>query len=475
MKIIKYYVLTRLKKILILFTIGFILNVNWAQAQTIITVEPGDGTLSDAILAADSNDVLQLSSGGIYTLTSESTFGKIHFPLTIEVEPNATEKAKIQLGAGASVSKKYYFFVINDSAALTLKGLDISGLLDSNAVASSMLVFDARPDPSKAHIGNFRFEDCIFHDFKDYIVHGMKNDYARGLIQDSVFINNVTVYNAKHFLQYKHVSLHHLEMTNTTVYHLKGMALKIGKIGYRCVLQSPNKPYIPISDETITPTGFIDHCTLDDLGDIHGHVQVDNAYHTLVVSNSIISNQQQFKQPPLYFLDPIADTAVIVQNTCFWNCGPPNDDVGGSNWIGYQFLDTMIIEPNFLDPENGDFTLPEDSPLLTAGTNRDPIGDLRWVPESALSGNHKDLALNAFNYPNPFVERTNISFNLKEDGLAVVRIMDINGTVISTLFNDNVIAGKHVVSWEAEKVTPGVYFYQINANNHVQVYKMLIL
>ena len=53
---------------------------------------------------------------------------------------------------------------------------------------------------------------------------------------------------------------------------MSGMALKIGKIGYRCVLENPTKPYIPVTDETITPTGFIDHCTLNNLGDIHGHM-----------------------------------------------------------------------------------------------------------------------------------------------------------------------------------------------------------
>ncbi len=310
-----------MKNIIISITLFVVWSVN-AKTQIIKHVSPGKGTLEQAIQKATSNDILELTSGGKYTISDDASgFGQIKFPITIKVEDGAQEKAVLCLDDNASTSKKYYFFEINDGAALSLEGLDIHGLLDNAAVAASMLIFDARPNPSIARIGNFHFNNCIFHDFKDYIIHGMKEEYARGLIQDTVFIDGVTVYNAKHFLQYKHVSLHHLEMTNSTVYNLNGMALKIGKIGYRCVLENPNKPYIPITDETITPTGFIDHCTLNNLGDIHGHIQIDNAFHTLNFTNCIISHQQQFDQPPIYLNEPMCDTAGVIKNTCFWDCG----------------------------------------------------------------------------------------------------------------------------------------------------------
>ena len=79
-------------------------------------------------------------------------------PLSIVLEPGTLEKAVISLGDGASRTKKYYFFTVDDGAALTLRGLDIHGILDDTIVASSMVVFDARPDPSTGKIGKFRFE-----------------------------------------------------------------------------------------------------------------------------------------------------------------------------------------------------------------------------------------------------------------------------------------------------------------------------
>ncbi|MFC2080937.1 DUF5123 domain-containing protein [Bacteroidota bacterium] len=463
------------RKLLVLFTV--ILNFSISIAQTPTTVEPGEGTLEAAIQAAGPNDILQLSGGGVYTLSSSATsFGKIGMPLTIQVDPGSAEKAILQLGNDAPRTKKYYFFTVDSGADLTLRGLDIHGLLNDTTFGASLLVFDARPEPSMGKIGNFRFENCIFHDFKDYIIHGMKDDYARGLIQDSVFIDNVIVYNAKHFLQYKHVSLRHLEMTNSTVYDMKGMALKIGKIGYRCVLENPDKPYIPITDETITPTGFIDHCTLDDMGDIHGHIQVDDAYQMLTISNCIISNQQQYDQPPVYFTDTHADTVVTIINTCFWKCGPPNSDVGGINWIGYAFQDTITMDPEYQDDINADFSIPPGSPLLSFGTNSDPIGDPRWIPEvaEAIRNNYADQFMLS-NSPNPFQQHTNITFRLNKTEFVSLKIFDASGRVVATLASQMMLAGNHILRWNADGFGNGLYFCRLQSNNSATVRKLLLL
>lgn len=454
--------------VLLTLTFFFLQTVN---AQTIKTVEPGDGTLADAISSANSGDILQLTAGGVYTITSESTFGEITFPLTVQVEPGATEKAILRLGEGASTSKKYYFFEINDKAELTLKGLEIHGMLNGNVVAASMILFDARPNPSEAKIGNFVFEDCVFHDFKDNIIHGMKDAYARGLVQDSVFINNVTVYNAKHFLQYKHVSLHHLEMSNSTIYDLQGMALKIGKIGYRCVLESPGKPYVPVTDETITPTGFIDHCTLNNLGDIHGHIQIDEAYHRLNISNCIITNQQEYKQPPVYLNDAVIDSAVVISNTCFWN----TDGFENINKSVYIFQDIVEIDPEFQSAEEANFSLPEGSKLLTFADDSSTVGDPKW--EFYTTGiseiiNSNDVLLNCF--PNPFKNNLNIEFSLANENSVSIKIFNIFGVEVSNLLESTEISGKHNLTWNVQNINPGFYFCVIQAGNIQKTKKILL-
>ena len=440
-------------------------------SQSTVMVEPGRGTIEQAILNANPGDILQLTGGGIYTLSLDaSTFGVINMPLTLQVEPGATEKAIISLGEGASLTKKYYFFTIGDGAHLTLKGLDIHGILDDTVVASSMIVFDARPDPGTGKIGNFRFENCVFHDFKDYLVHGMKDAYARGLVQDSVFISHVTAFNAKHFLQYKHVSLRHLEMVNSTVYSLNGMALKIGKIGYRTV---PG-----VSDPTITPTGFIDHCTLDDLGDIHGHIQVDDPYHLLTISNCIISNQQQYDQPPVYFTDPAIDLVVSIRNTCFWEVGPPNSDVGGSAWTGYEFSDTIFSDPGYLDADNGDFTLPDNSPLLTLASDGGQIGDLRWstYPTTGITKLVEAEMTGLFrleSFPNPFHNSVTIGYRLNNGGYISVKIYSVSGKEMATLVDEVKRAGIYTESWHPNGLTGEIYLCRIFSGGFSETRKLI--
>lgn len=452
------------------------MKISFSFAQTVVNVPPGTGTLENAIKNSNAGDILQLTGGSEYTLsTSASTFGVIDKPLTIQVKNGSTEKAVIKLAASASTTKKYYFFTVKNGGALTLKGLDIHGIAKDTAVASSMIIFDARPNPAEGRFGNFRFENCVFHDFKDYIVHGMKDDYARGTIQDTVFVNNVTVYNANHFLQYKHVSLRHIEMRNSTIYKLNGMALKIGKIGYRCQLLNPTKPYIPLTDSTITPTGFIDHCTMDDLGDIHGHVQVDDAFHTLTFSNCIISNQQQFNQPALYFLEPKVKTAAVIQNTCFWRCAPPNSYVGGKQWIGYEFQDSMNIQPNYKNAAAGDFTLPENSLLLTAGTDGGPIGDTRWVKNfTSVNNLQSESSLLSTSYPNPFQNNTNIAFTVPNEVFVSLNIFNVNGMKVATLLNENKQPGRYVINWNATLYGSGIYFYKLKIGTQIETKKLIL-
>lgn len=447
------------------------------QGQRMLQVAPGEGTLEAALAAAQPGDEFQLIPGGIYSLSGEaSAFGTIRFPVTIGVEPGTGEKAILQLGPRPAPIK--YFFIISDGAALTLRGLEIHGLLDDTLAVSSMMVFDARPDPSQGRIGNFRFEDCLFHDFIDNIVHGMKDDWARGLIQDSVFIHKVTVYNAKHFLQYKHVSLRHLEMTNTTVFRMQGMALKIGKIGYRCVLENPNKPYIPITDETITPTGFIDHCTLDDLGDIHGHIQVDDAFHLLNITNCIISHQQQFDQPPVFFTDPRTALCVSIRNTCFWEVGPPNTDVGGTQWIGYEFLDTTFADPEFLDQAAGNFSLPDRSELLTAATDGGQVGDLRWgtYPTTGVEGSKESPVMQSVllqNFPNPFQGSTTFTYRVEAHEFVSIRLYTVTGEEIALLVNEVKAPGTHTVTWDARHTGKGLYICRMQSGTRSAFRKII--
>jgi hypothetical protein len=79
------------------------------------------------------------------------------------------------------------------------------------------------------------------------------------------------------------------------------------------------------------------------------------------------------------------------------------------------------------------------------------------------------------NYPNPFNPVTNIEFYIPKTGLVSLKIYDILGKNIATLFNKPLPAGWHEVQWDASNIPSGVYFYKLNVGDYQAVRKMLLL
>ena len=78
------------------------------------------------------------------------------------------------------------------------------------------------------------------------------------------------------------------------------------------------------------------------------------------------------------------------------------------------------------------------------------------------------------NYPNPFNPATTINFEIKETGLIVLRIYDINGREIETLINRVKSAGKYAVKFNGSYLASGIYFYQISDGKFSNTKKMIL-
>ena len=79
------------------------------------------------------------------------------------------------------------------------------------------------------------------------------------------------------------------------------------------------------------------------------------------------------------------------------------------------------------------------------------------------------------NYPNPFNPSTQIRFQIPQDGQATLRIFNIAGQEVAKLVDGPLTAGSHVVSWSAENLASGVYFYRLESGTFSAVKKMLLL
>ncbi|HEY9165687.1 MAG TPA: T9SS type A sorting domain-containing protein [Candidatus Kryptonia bacterium] len=79
------------------------------------------------------------------------------------------------------------------------------------------------------------------------------------------------------------------------------------------------------------------------------------------------------------------------------------------------------------------------------------------------------------NYPNPFNPTTTISYNLQKAGHVTLKVYDVLGREVATLFDGFKTAGSHTTSFDASALASGVYFYRIVAGQFVSTKKMLLM
>ena len=84
------------------------------------------------------------------------------------------------------------------------------------------------------------------------------------------------------------------------------------------------------------------------------------------------------------------------------------------------------------------------------------------------------------NYPNPFSNYTNISFEITAKSKVVLEIYSLNGQKIKQLVNNEMVAGKHSIQWNARnennsKIEPGVYVCRMLIGNQSEFSRQMLV
>ena len=79
------------------------------------------------------------------------------------------------------------------------------------------------------------------------------------------------------------------------------------------------------------------------------------------------------------------------------------------------------------------------------------------------------------NYPNPFNPSTTINFSIQKAGMVTLTVYNILGQEVSSVVSQDLKAGSYTYTFDASKLSSGVYFYAINAGSFNQVKKMMLL
>ncbi|MEO5571292.1 MAG: T9SS type A sorting domain-containing protein, partial [Bacteroidia bacterium] len=78
------------------------------------------------------------------------------------------------------------------------------------------------------------------------------------------------------------------------------------------------------------------------------------------------------------------------------------------------------------------------------------------------------------NHPNPANGLTNIDYMIPERGTVSLTVTNLMGQVVETLVDEDQAQGIHSISFDANKLNSGVYFYSLTFNNESLVKKMVI-
>ena len=84
------------------------------------------------------------------------------------------------------------------------------------------------------------------------------------------------------------------------------------------------------------------------------------------------------------------------------------------------------------------------------------------------------------NYPNPFNPSTNIQFHVPEAGFVTIKVYNMLGKEVRTLFAEEVSSGSYNINWDGlndagNKMSSGIYIYRMTAGDFVQTKQMVLL
>ena len=78
------------------------------------------------------------------------------------------------------------------------------------------------------------------------------------------------------------------------------------------------------------------------------------------------------------------------------------------------------------------------------------------------------------NYPNPFNPVTFMEYSIVKGGFVDLTIYDILGRVVEKIIDMQQKPGTYKIQYDASKLSSGIYFYTLSANEYTQTRKMIV-
>ena len=194
-------------------------------------------------------------------------------------------------------------------------------------------------------------------------------------------------------------------------------------------------------------------------------------------------------------VDPDADTNVVYAYASIYYSRTVD---GGKTWS-----DPSVFKGNSSEGQKYDFRAPQTSdfnPIGANGVDYHAIFDIDtaagWMIRNGLPGfdviyhGHADITTSGVNdhqnliaptltlnqnYPNPTNQQTTIGFVLKDESNVLLTVEDMLGRPVATIVNGRLGAGDHLVVFNTENLSSGVYRYTLHAEGESVTKNMSLL
>lgn len=469
-----------------------------AQAQRIVNVSQGVGTLNQAIdsdttetgARVDSNTVYVLERGGLYLLTGSIEHRGYH--LSIVAEDGEGERPRLipAVGDGGEASRPF-----RPRGDLTLKGLYITGQDELGGLTTRMV----RISENDVTI---RIDDCFME--KDgqtvfrvdgtgtriFLTNSIVGNIGvtsspdngrvlddRGNQIDTLVFENNTFYNiTSQIIRDAGGLINYAKFTQNTVVNAgKGTALEFGPVlegimEDNLIINASVYGYPENEDpEYIVDVDSLTQTEVDSLGEqsfIASHNNIFTSAEVLEALPDTVMPAITFNGPAQAFIDAQGSGDTFISEDVTFTNAPALPTTVVTEYYSGAAGTTEFDTSN----EPFDFGYADTFTSYTAGKWGQALGSIIWHPgmtvgiEDEFDADQPDgFSLNG-NYPNPFNPSTNISINLPSAADVVVEVYNVLGQKVMALPVQKMAAGSNqLLSIDASGLTSGMYIYRVTA------------
>jgi hypothetical protein len=152
-------------------------------------------------------------------------------------------------------------------------------------------------------------------------------------------------------------------------------------------------------------------------------------------------------------------------------------NLDGNDLCGTDLGGNLSADPLFCDPAAADLRLATGSPCWSTACGVIGAYDLDCAGldvEEGPAARPQSLWLDPA-VPNPFNPATSLTVTLAQTGSASLKVFDMAGREVATLFNGLQAAGTQSVQFRADGLPSGVYFAVLSSGQGVQTQKLLLI